>query len=113
VKDAKQAARVMRGVYKKSAKDTAKALRAAGHSVDDVGGALGDAWSLGEGEMKDALKGAGYAARSVDQFAGKTFKQATKAVSKTAKSAGKKARKTGKKVGKAVGSIGKKKKKRK
>ncbi len=113
VKDVKQAARVMRGVYNKSAKDTAKALKDAGHGVEAVGGALNGTFKLGEKGMKDAMKGAGYAASSVDRFASKTFKQATKAVSKTAKSAGRSTRKTGKKVGKAVGRIGKKKKRRK
>ena len=103
VKDVKQAARVMSDVYDKSAEETAKALQAAGHTVDAVGDALDDTFDIGEDDLKDVLKGAGYTAKSVDNYAGKKFKSATKAVSKTASSAKKSANKAGKKVGKAFG----------
>lgn len=107
-KDAKQASKALKDVYRKSSKDVAKALKGAGWSSGDVGDALKEVYKLDEKDLKAALKGAGYASSTVDKYAASAYKGSSKAVSKAGKSAGKGVNKAGKAMG-----VGRKKKRRK
>ncbi len=113
VKDAKQAAKVLKGTYRKSSKDAAKALKGAGWAVDEVGDALQGAFKMSDKAMQSALKGAGYASKSVENYTAKAFKDAGKAIEKGAKDTGKEMEKGAKAVGGLFKNKKKKKKKKK
>lgn len=88
-KDAKQAAKAIQGVYKKSAKDTAKALKSAGYAAQDVGDAVADTYKISKKAMTKALKDAGYAAKTAEKVTSKAFKNVGKSIEKGAKDVGK------------------------
>jgi hypothetical protein len=52
---------------------TAKVLKSAGHSINNIGNSLKMVFDLNSSEMKSCLKGAGYSASTVDKFVGRAF----------------------------------------
>ncbi len=101
VNGAQDSAKVLSKHFNKSAKDTAKALKAAGHTMDNIGDSLKSIYKLDHKDMTTALKGAGYAASSVNKYVNKSYKAVFDAAKKAEEAARKKAAAAKKKAAEA------------
>jgi len=78
VKDVKQAAKVMKNVYKKSAGETAKLLKKSGKTAKEIGDALSQGFGADPEDAIKALKGIGVDADDVAKVLKGSFKLSTK-----------------------------------